>query len=201
MFKFKKVSGQVSRLLLVLAAVVLVAVVIVYLVMKMANPAPKPPVITTPVIPMPVYEQKLGDFRFLFQSAIDKGSVLRATDARNYTDSKKDLPISNAGAKFIQVTVAAQNVGTENTSQNLWDIENVVDSQGRNFIPFTGSGVNSWLPYPDQCGDILKPVFDPTPCTKIYEVPKSSTGFKVRVLVNRSASSKKGELLLDLIVK
>ena len=41
--------------------------------------------------------------------------------------------------------------------------------------------VSPWLPSPNLCGALLKPAFDPTPCTKIYEVSKASTGLKIRV--------------------
>jgi hypothetical protein len=47
----------------------------------------------------------------------------------------------------------------------------------------------------------LKPAFDPTPCVKIYEVSKKSTGFKIRVQTTIGNSTKKDSFLLDLIVK
>jgi hypothetical protein len=208
--EFNKSSGQASRLLLVLAVIVLVAVIIVYLVMKMAEKPPEPTVPTTPTIPLPVYEQTLGNIRFVFESAIDKGSVLKASDIKNsqYNSSyQKDLSVSNTGAKFIQVTIGAQNKGTENTEQNAWDIENIVDSQGRNFVPLEGYTVSPWLPNPDLCGTLLKPAFDPTPCVKIYEVSKESTGLKIRVetgkdnSANNLSSGKIDSFLIDLIVK
>ena len=90
---------------------------------------------------MPVYEQTLGNIRFVFESAIDKGDVLKALRYYKqpiYFILQKDLSVDNTGAKFIQVTVGAQNMGTENTEQNAWDIENIVDSQGRNFVPVEG---------------------------------------------------------------
>ncbi|MCX6718625.1 MAG: hypothetical protein NTY81_03455 [Candidatus Staskawiczbacteria bacterium] len=208
MFKFNKSAGQASRLLLVLAVVVFVAVIITFLIMKMATkpPAPSNPATT---VPLPVYEQTLGDIRFVFESALDKGNVLRASEIANtqYNYSgQKDFVIDNLGAKFIEVTVGAQNMGTENTAQNAWDIENIVDSKGRNFVPLENGAVNPWLPNPDLCGSLLKPAFDPTPCTKIYEVSKASTGLKIRVVSgkdNKSVSSGSGnmEFLLDLIVK
>lgn len=215
MFKFNKSSpagqaGQASRLLLVLAVVVLVAVIIVYLVMKMATPAPKPVVPVTPTVPLPVYEQTLGNIRFVYLSALDKGNVLRASEITNTQyayASQKDLPIDNLGAKFIKVTIGAQNVGTQNTEQNAWDIENIVDSQGREFVPLQGYTVQPWFPFPDLCGVLLKPAFDPTPCTKIYEVSKQSSGLKIRVrtgknnAANNLASGKIDSFLIDLIVK
>jgi len=145
---------------------------------------------------------------FLFESALDKGNLLRASNATNsqYT-SQKDLTVSNPGAKFIQVMVGAQNMGTANTEQNAWTIENIVDSQGRNFVPLDGYLVSPWIPNPDLCGVLLKPAFDPTPCIKIYEVSKASTGLKIRVQASKDgksgnfSSGNANEFLIDLIVK
>lgn len=201
--KFNKSSGQVSRLLLVLAIVVLVAVIITFLILKMAEKPPAPAPKTATTIPLPVYEQTLGHIRFVFEGAIDEGTVLKVSDAvQHHGSGQKDFSAA-AGAKFIKVTVGAQNTGTGNTISNAWAMGNIVDSEGRNFIP-EQSAANLWLPNPDNCGQVLEPQFDPTPCTKIYEVSKQSSGLKVTVLtgknngpVNNQASS----YLLDLIVK
>lgn len=201
MFKFNKSAGQASRLLLVLAIVVLVAVVITYLILKMTERPAPPDTTTTPDVVLPVYEQTLDNIRFVYQSSINRGDTLRAADVtkKPVSPSQKDLYIGNPGAKFIQVTVGAQNKGTENTGANSWNIENIVDSEGRNFIPET-SNVSPWLPIPNLCGSILRPAFDPTSCTKIYQVSKESKGLKIRVIVKNS-DSKEDSFLLDLIVK
>ena len=216
MFKNKKNSnvalqaGQVSKLLLLLAVIVLVAMVITYLIVNMAQKPVKPVVPTAPVIPMPVYEQTMGNIRFVFESAIDKGNSLKVSDILNkqyLSSTQKDFPVSNPGAKFIMVTIGAQNVGKMNTSQGAWDIKNIVDSEGRNFVPVDTFGINSWFPSINLCGALLKPAFDPTPCVKIYEVSKESTGLKVTVVTGKNntsqdISSGKGETaLIDLIVK
>jgi hypothetical protein len=209
--KFNKERGQVSRLLLVLAIIVLVAAVIVYLVMKMAEKPPAP-ISNDPIntIPLPVYEQQLGSIRFIFESALDRGGVLRASEIINsqYNSSyQKDFLVSNSGAKLIQVTVGAQNKGTKNTEQNAWTIENIVDSQGREFVPLDVYATAPWLPNPNLCGVLLKPAFDPTPCIKIYEVSKASTGLKIRVetgkdnTANNFSAGKLDVFLLDLIIK
>jgi len=208
--KINKSSGQVSRLLLVLAVIVLVAVLITFLIMKMAEKPPKPVVKPVDTVPQPVYEQQLGNIRFVFQSALDRGKVLKISEVINSqfaSSSQKELTVSNPGAKFIQVTVGAQNKGTENTEQNAWNIENIVDSEGRNFVPVEGYTISPWLPNPDLCGALLKPAFDPTPCTKIYEVSKESTGLRIRVKTGKDNSSqnffsgKIDSFLVDLIVK
>jgi hypothetical protein len=210
MFKFNKSSGQASRLLLVLAIVVLVAVILTFLIMRMATKPPSPVAPSTSTIPLPVYEQTLGNIRFVFESAIDKGNFLKTSDIKNplYNNSSQtDLQIENPGAKFIVVTIGAQNTGTENTSQGAWGIENIVDSKGREFVPDADYTVQPWLANPDLCGSLLKPAFDPSPCTKIYEVSKVSTGLKIRVEtgINNSAnnfsSGKMNSFLIDLIVK
>jgi len=210
MFKFNKELGQASRLLLSLAIVIFVAIVITFLIMKMAEKPARPVVTETPAVPLPVYEKQLGDIRFIFESALDKGNVLRASQIVNkqYSSSnQKDLSISNTGAKFIQVTIGAQNKGIENTDQNAWDLGNIIDSEGRNFVPLISHNANPWLPNPNLCGTLLKPAFDPTPCTKIYEVSKESKGLKIVVEtgINNSASNlsskKTMSFLLDLIVK
>ncbi len=203
-------AGQASKLLLVLAVVVLVAVVITYLVMRMAT-KPAPPVGPTgPSVDLPVYEKTLGNIRFVFESAIDRAGVLKVSEIVNSQfalSTQKDFVIDNTGAKFIQVTVGAQNKGTENTEQNSWDIGNIVDSEGRKFVAVDSFAVSPWLPNPNLCGALLKPAFDPTPCTKIYEVSKASEGLKIEVKTGQDntsqnfTSGKIDSFLIDLIVK
>ena len=213
MFSFidiKNQKGQASRLLLVLAVVVFVAVIITYLIMRMAERPPSPNIPTDPIEPQPIYEVQLGNIVFNFQSALDRGGVLRTSEVINniYASSYlKNLTISNPGAKFIQVTIGAQNKGTQNTENGAWGIENIVDSEGRNFQPSEGYTVAPWLPNPDFCGTLLKPAFDPVPCVKIYEVSKESTDLKIRVITgvgNTSSSLSSGKIdsaLIDLIIK
>lgn len=207
MFKFNKELGQVSRLLLVLAIIVLVAVIISFLIIKMAQKPPEPVSPTTPTIPLPVYDQTLGNIRFVFESAIDKGNTLRASEVtqKQYkTSLQKDFTTKE---KFIQVTIGAQNVGLANTEQRAWDVRNIVDSKGRNFVPLEGYAIQPWLPNPSGCGSLLKPAFEPTSCTKIYEVSKESTGLKIEVVTgknnkaNNLSSGKFDSYLIDLIVK
>lgn len=205
MFKdINKSSGQASKLLLVLAIIVLVAVVITYLIIRMATPAPKPPNETGEVIPQPIYEQTLGNIRFIFGGSRDLGNVLAASDAKDSSYWQKDLATTE---RFIMVTIGAQNKGTINIEERSWDIENIVDSDGRNFVPLEGYSVDPWLPTSNFCGDLLKPEFDPLPCTKIYEVSKKSSGLKVRVLSGKNNESSNlssddvDSAMIDLIVK
>lgn len=192
---FNKSSGQIAKALLALAIIILIAIVIVYIVVKRAEKPPPPPVV--PVDQKPVYEVTLGDVRFLFLEATDKGSVLYGKDS-NQPQWQKDLETTE---RFIEVIVAAQNVGKENTSDKMWDIGEIIDKDGRKFLP-SGQEVNNWLPqYQDNlCGSILKPSFEPSPCKKIYEVAKISTGLKIKVFIYDKAYSGKraAEALLDI---
>lgn len=219
MFNFKKESGtaspklsaeagQVSKLLLVLAVIVLVAAIITFLILRMAEKPAPPPITDDPNIPLSVYEQTLGDIRFVFLSAIDRGTVLRVSEVKNtsYSYSARENVTALAGGKFIQVSVGAQNMGRVNIEQRAWDIGNIIDSEAREYEPLERS-VEAWLPENNFCGSLLKPAFDPAPCTKIYEVSKEATGLKVRVVSGQdnspgSLSSKKTlSADIDLIVR
>lgn len=212
-------AGQASRLLLILAAVVLVAGVIVYLVIRMATPAPKPKVeIKTTPTPnaatttlAAAYEKQLNNIKFIFQSAINRGIVLNAVDVINNPNSSQVESINaTPGGKFIQVTVGARNEGKQNIAQGSWDLGNIVDDQGREFIPMEPDTVSPWIFNSDSCGSLLMPAFDPTPCTKIYQVSDASTGLKITVEDKEKGSSGSVSLpgkttgttfLLDLIIK
>lgn len=206
MFKFNKSSGQIARLLLVLAVIIFVAIIITFLILKMSERAPKP--ITGPETPVviPVYEKQLGNIKFVFESSRDLGNILKATEVvnREYTTQKDFTTV----AKFVEVTIGAQNKGTKNTEQNSWDIGNIIDSENRQFNPLENYLVNPWLPVKNLCGALLKPEFPASACTKMYEVSKASTGLKIEVqtgINNNSASDFSGGrrqvFLLDLIVK
>jgi hypothetical protein len=100
--------------------------------------------------------------------------------------------------KFIKVTVAAQNKGKVNLPQFSWDIGNLVDSDGRNFVPINEKAYY-FLPQPSLCGEVLKPEFEPTPCVKLYEVSKASTNLKI-MLTASGTTSKKEAALIDIVV-
>lgn len=195
-------SGQVSRLLLILAIIILVAVVIVFVVMKVATPPPAP-VTEEPTGPKVVYEASIGEIKFTFLEARDMGKILFGLKSR-FPDWQKDMSTTE---KFIMVKIGAQNKGKTNVPERVWDIGNIVDSEGRNFVPLDRTA-DSWLPDPNLCSELLKPEFAPTPCVKMYEVSRVSTGLKINV----SSSTKKADgeystdskdketTLIDLIV-
>lgn len=199
MFKnINKSSGQIAKILLALAVVVLIAILIAYIVIKRAEKEPEPTP-AEPTEPLPVYDITLGDIRFLFLEATDKGDTLYGSDS-NQPEWQKDLYTTE---RFVELIVGAQNVGKENTLQKIWDVGEIADSEGRKFIP-SGQEVANWLPqYQDNlCGSILRPSFEPSPCKKIYEVAKISTGLKVRVLIYDKAYSENvlEEAFLDIVL-
>src|SRR3989344_725801 len=189
-------NGQVSRLLLVLAIVVLVAVVIVYLVMRMAERPPAPgPGPDDSSVPQPFYEKTLGNIKFVFIDSRDLGSVLTPSMAKKKTyGSNNSLKTTE---RFIIVTIGAQNKGKTNIEERSWDMGDIVDSEGRRFVAFKDYTINNWIPDESSCGALLKPEFDPTPCIKIYEVSKISTGLKIIILAGKD-KDKAEEGLLDL---
>lgn len=180
--KYNKELGQVSRLLLVLAIIIFVAAIIVFVVLK-ATTAPPKPTIVEPTVPKVVYDATLGDIKFTFQEARDVGKILFGLKSR-FPDWQKDLTTTE---KFIIVQIGAQNKGKENVPERVWNIENIIDSEGRNYVPIDNMA-DAWLPEQNLCGDLLKPEFVATSCIKIYEVSKISTGLKITV----SASKKEG---------
>jgi len=195
-------KGQVSKLLLILGIIVFVAAIIVFVVMK-ATSAPPKPVIEEPVGPKVVYETALGNIKFTFIEARDMGKILLGSESR-YPDWQKDLTTTE---KFIIVTIGAQNKGKENIPERVWDIGNIVDSEGRNYVPLEQTA-SAWQPEPNLCSALLKPEFAATPCVKVYEVSRISTGLKIVVSAfpkesetDYSTDEKKKETaLIDLIV-
>lgn len=191
----KSEAGYLSRTLMILAFVVLLAVVLVYGLLKYAGVQKAAQVakdeagLNEP--PKPVYEATVGDIRFLFDSAIDLGAIIKAE-----TLYQQDIFTTE---KFIKVTVRAQNKGKIDTTPYAWEMGNIIDSEGRNFI--ADPNAYPFLPRPDSCGTALKPEFEPTPCVKIYQVSKASTNLKIQVSSTSAGSSKKQEAFLDLNVR
>lgn len=188
-------SGKVSSALLILGVILFIVIVIVFVVTKINagksanNSNTQTPVSNEP--PPPVYEAIISDVKFVFVSAQDLGNFLK-----NKNSFQQDLSTTE---KFIKVTIGAQNKGKVNVSGNLWDVGNIVDSEGRNFVAIDDFS-HSFLPKPNLCGELLKPEFKPVPCVKLYEVSKASFGLKVEVNFLGSNSSKKQKAFIDLIV-
>jgi hypothetical protein len=196
---FKKInpsSGKASSILLILAVMLLVLIVGVFLFVKFGATKKSDATATDTQVqegpPPPVYETQVGDIKFVFQLAQDLGNRLKSPYSY-----QKDLTTTE---RFIKVTIGAQNKGKNATVQGAWDVGNIVDSEGRNFVDITTQAYFYLPSSENHCGDILKPEFDLTPCTKLYEVSKESTALKVRVHANGAATGDKGDLL-DIDIK
>ena len=195
-------QGQVARLLLVLAIIIFVAAIIVFVILKATTKPPKP-IIEEPTGPKVAYEATLGDIKFTFQEARDMGKILAGSKSR-FPEWQKDLTTTE---KFIIVKIGAQNKGKENIPERIWDIGNIIDSEGRNYVSLDQKA-DAWRPDPNLCGALLKPEFAATPCVKIYEVSRISTGLKIVVSASKKESvgnyssneKDKETALIDLIV-
>lgn len=200
-FEYNKSSGQIAKMLLAGLIVIIIAIAIAYFVIKSAEKPTRPTPSTEVTVPVATYEITKNDIKFTFQDAQNMGSILKGALSKSPSYQKDKVSTEN----FIKVTIGAQNKGKENTPDNSWDIGNIIDSDGRIFIPFSYD-INPWLPEPNLCGDILKPEFAPTSCTKIYEVARISKDLKIEVISSKKGtdgkydSSKKETTLLDLIV-
>lgn len=183
--------GQVSRAILVIAGAILLIIIIAFLAIKIASSKKAqtaPASVQEIEPPKPVYETTIGDIKFILQSSMDLGNVLKPEKHQVY---QKDLTTTE---RFIKVVIGAQNKGKIQTDQYVWEIGNIIDSEGRNFIPITNKAYY-FLPQPSLCGAILKPEFAPISCTMMYEVSKQSTGLKIEV---QAKSPKVAKALLDL---
>src|SRR3990167_8787867 len=194
--KFNSSKGAVSTVLIVLVIALMVLVIVLFLVVRSAmikNASEVPEDETSNELPKPVYETTIADARFVFESAYDFGNILASRDVRLQ-------PHLTTTEKFIKVTIGAQNKGKVNIPQTSWDVGNIVDSDGRNFVSINDKAY-FWLPRPDLCGALLKPEFDPVPCIKYYEVSKASKDLKIQVFYTPVNTSKKQESLVDLLVR
>lgn len=181
--EIKKSRGQVAKIILALAIIVVIALIIAFFVTRKTAKAPvKNPGPATP--PPPVYNTKVHDINFVLLDNVDMGDILSGKESRK----PKSQPDIKTTERFIEVTVGAQNTTKINTIRNSWDIGNIIDDQGRNFIPKSTATIANWLPADsvNNCGKVLEPIFTPTPCIKIYDVAKGSTGLKIQVWVEKS---------------
>lgn len=131
-------------------------------------------------MPAPIYEVIVGDVKFKLLEVKNLGNILRCEDRINFSyggecPESYDLVTTD---KFIKVIITAQNIGKENIKRLGWKINEMVDNGGRKFY---SDKTSSWVPDESKCSELLKPNFEPTPCTTIYEVSNRSTGLKVRV--------------------
>ncbi len=186
-------SGQASRTIIILAVIILIIAAVVYGVTRFAVGRKTASDTGNNEPPPPVYQLTMGDTRFVLESARDLGNVLTGASSR-FPKYQTNITTTE---KFLKITVRAQNKGKTDTIQYAWDLGNIIDSAGRNFIPVSEKAY-SWLPQPDLCGAVLKPEFEPTPCVRYYEVSKISEGLKLEVIALKPNSSKTEKDVIDL---
>lgn len=185
-------KGKISRLLLIGAGLVFLIIVVIIIVFAVqGNNAGKNQenVASTDLEPpKPVYEKQIGDMYFALESSENLGNILEAK-----YPYQKDVVTTE---RFIRVVIGVQNKGKVTTAPNIWDMGNIIDSEGRIFANVNNT-VFSFLPNPNPCGLSLKPAFYPVTCTKIYEVSKISEGLKVEVMEKSQGKIELLDLNLD----
>jgi len=184
----KKSLGRISKTLLVFGGMIIVVII---LVLGMVNRTRKAALPEEPEPePEPVYEIVIGDIKFKLHEVKDRGNILKFSESKYPERQRPDLTTTE---RFIEVTVAVENIGKDNIKKDYWDIKELVDSEERKFYSLPEA--EPWIPAESKCGAILKPGFSPTLCTKIYEVAKISSGLKVGVY---SREKKKQTFFIDL---
>jgi hypothetical protein len=180
-----KSSGK-SALFLILAIIVIIiiALVVVATVLMSSREQEEAIEIVKEEIPEPVYEVVVGNIKFTFIEAKDRGSVLRCEERTSPPSNCRPQDNLETTDKFVEIEITAQNVGRDDLRKGSWSIEELVDSEGRMFY---SAGARRWVPEESQCGALLKPGFTPTSCTEIYAVAERSIGLKVKVSGEKEA--------------
>lgn len=168
-------NKQKGASVLMLLGIILVVVVLSLLILRVMI-SPDPEIRDNDVddpYKEPRYELDLGNVRFIFQEAVDKGRIL----VRPPGERGGNLESTE---RFIKVTIGARNIGRMTIGGRNWKINNLIDGEGRVFEP-KGREVNDWLPEDNMCGENLYPGFSPLYCSKIYEVANVSRNLQVEV--------------------
>jgi len=186
-----KSSGEISKNLLILIGIIIVTVVAIFAIINLTKKPPPPPP-PTPKEPEPVYATTVGNINFSLKEAKDLGNELLGSESK-YSKTQKDVTTTE---KFIELTISAENIGKENTAYGDWDVLELTDSEGRKFS--YSRSWDPWISSESKCGDLLKPGFTPTLCTKIYEVAKISTGLKVKITSKIGKTGQQEENFIDL---
>ena len=187
-----KQKGEISKVILILAGAVLLLAIIIFVAISITSSRKSDDQTknqddqTQTEVPKPVYDTTVGDIKFILQSSINMGNTMQST-----VSFQPDLTTTE---RFIKVTMGAQNKGKNDTAFGAFELGNIIDSEGRNYIPITNKAFN-FLPKPDLCGSIMKPEFAPISCVRFYEVSRKSEGLKIQVI---SKSPKAQMQLMDL---
>jgi len=188
--KFVKESGQLSmKQMVILGAIGAVGAIIIILSSDVLK-STKTPIPTVNKEQEPVYEVILGKaVRFKLQEVKDRGDTLLLEESTMPQFVKKNVTTTE---RFIEVSVLVDNISQDNINIGRWDIKEIYDSEGSKF--YSEPVFNYWASRESQCGDILKPKFTPTLCSKIYNVSKISTGLKLELYFKES----KEQVFIDL---
>jgi len=185
--------GQIPTKILIGVGVIIFLIIIVFVISKLSKkPLPPPP---QPVEEKqePVYETTVGNVKFKLIEAKDRGNKLLASESKNPEYTREDLITTD---RFVEVVISAENIGKDNIPPNIWDMEELVDKESRKF--YSSPQFDQWVLKESKCGEMLKPAFTPTLCTKIYEVANVATGLKVKVSVRTFGDQKGGESFIDI---
>jgi len=184
-FKNKTKGGIPSFVLFIIIGIIVIILIII--IINAFKKTPPPPPKEEPKSQEPAYEAVIGDVKFKLKEAKDFGNILKGSESKN-NQSQKDIMTTE---RFIEVTITAENIGKESVGIGTWNLNDLFDKEERRFI--FSQETSPWIPEESRCGDLLKPGFTPTSCTKIYEVANISTGLKVKV----SARSAKPSFALE----
>lgn len=204
MLKIKKSkSSGIAPLFIIIGIiiVIIIGVVIFKIVKNSSNKQPIPTQIPEPVkgeMPKPTYEVIFENVKFSFAEAEDLGNILKCEEM--IIPPAKCLPQNNLVTtdKFIKVKITAQNMGQDNIAKDSWEIEELLDNEGRKF--YSSEKTLKWIPDESKCGDLLKPNFEPTACIRIYEVSKHSIGLKAKVYATPLEKPKKKDPIKEYFV-
>jgi len=188
MQKSIKSPGEISKQVLFFGGVIILAIVLVVLLVSLLSKPDSLPEEEEDI--EPVYEIVVGDIKFKLGEVRNKGNVLMVSESNEPDSGREDLTTTE---RFIKLTIAVENVGKDNIEGRDWDIQELIDSEGRKFYSLPEA--DFWIPESSRCRTLLKPGFTPTLCTKIYEVAKISTDLKVRVY---SKKYKEADYFVDL---
>lgn len=175
-----KSSGEISNAVL-FGVLGIIIVVIIIVIINPFKKSPAPPS-EEPKSEEPAYEVVINDVKFKLKDAKNLGNILKGTESKN-PQSQQDIATTD---KFIEVVITAENIGKENIAQGSWDLNDLFDSEERHFL--YSQSFDPWIPEDSKCGDLLKPGFTATSCTRIYEVASVSTGLKVKVSAKLASS-------------
>ncbi|MCD6177645.1 hypothetical protein J7K03_00020 [bacterium] len=165
---------NLSREQIIVGVIIIIVIVVIFIAVKSLMLTPPPPPEETEKNKEPVYEVEIGNVKFSLKEVKDRGNILLASESK--FGYPQDLTTTE---RFIEVTIQAQNIGTDDIKEGWWNIGDLVDSEGRRF--HYERKFDRWIPEGSECGAVLKPGFAPKSCTKIYEVAKISSGLKVTV--------------------